>query len=433
MSVIEVSPYYKEALNKLEKKDSIVAVIGLGYVGLPLALTFSETNYKVVGIDINKEKIDSLINGKSYISYISNKRIINSNLNCTFTSDFKLIRNVDAIIICVPTPLSKHREPDLSYVLKTFEHTIPYIHRGQIISLESTTFPGTTDEIIRPILEKRNFKIGHDLFLIYSPERDDPGNKTFNIKNTPKILGGCSSLCKNLGYLLYKYIVDDIVLVSSTKTAEMTKLVENIQRAVNIGLVNELKVLADKMGIDLFEVIKAASTKPFGFTPFFPGPGLGGHCIPIDPFYLTWKVKQYDLQTRFIELAGEINSSMPKYVFDKTIFGLNEKCKSIKNSKIIVLGLSYKKNIEDQRESPSILILEMLIKNGAKVSYSDPFLPKYNDLQSITLTKEVLLDSDVTILLTDHDSFDYELIKNYSNMIIDTRGRYETSEKIIRA
>ena len=427
--------YYTKTLNRLNSKESKIALLGLGYVGLPLALEFSKNGYQVLGIDIDQDKINSLNKCKSYISYIPDKDINIAKKNCLFTSDFSKIQEADAIIICVPTPLSKYREPDLSYILISIDKMIPYLRKGQVISLESTTFPGTTEEIIKPILEKKDFKVGNDLFLIYSPERYDPGNKTYNTKNTPKILGGCTELCNKLGLSLYKNIINELIPVSSTQAAEMAKLIENIQRAVNIGLVNELKILTDKMNldIDIYEVIKAASTKPFGFAPYFPGPGLGGHCIPVDPFYLTWKVKQFNLQTKFIDLAGEINSYMPQFVLEKTSEVLNNQGKSIKNSKILLLGLTYKKNIEDIRESPALTIFELLISKGALVGFSDPFLPNYKNKKSISLTKENLLNFDLTILLTDHDIFNYGEIKNYSNLIIDTRGRYKTSKKIYRA
>ena len=428
------SSYFFSTLDSLNKKESTIAILGLGYVGLPLLISYAEENYKVIGIDIDTNKINSLIEGKSYISYLPNERITNISKNCIFTSDFKKILEANSIIVCVPTPLSKHREPDLSYVVYTIEKLLPYLKKGQVLSLESTTYPGTTEEIIKPMITEKGFTIGSDFFLIYSPERDDPGNKEFTIRKIPKILGGTTENCKDIGHALYKNVIDEIIQVSSTRAAEMTKLVENIQRAVNIGLVNELKVLADKMNIDLYEIIRAASTKPFGFSPYYPGPGLGGHCIPVDPYYLTWKVKQFDMHTRFIELAGEINSSMPNYVIEKISTVLNNKCKSIKNSKILILGLSYKKNIEDTRESPSLQIFDLLIKKGAIISYSDPFVPFIkNKIQSIKLTELNISSQDLTLILTDHDEFDYHLIKKHSKLIIDTRGRYETSEKIIRA
>lgn len=427
------SSYFFSTLDSLNKKESNIAIVGLGYVGLPLLISYAENNYKVIGIDIDRNKINSLLEGKSYISYVPDKRITDISKNCIFSYDFKEIMNANAIIICVPTPLSKHREPDLSYVIDTLDKVLPHLKKGQILSLESTTYPGTTEEIIKPMITEKGFTIGSDFFLIYSPERDDPGNKEFSTRNIPKVLGGTTENCKDIGYSLYKNIIDEVIQVSSTRSAEMTKLVENIQRAVNIGLVNELKVLADKMNIDLYEVIRAASTKPFGFSPYYPGPGLGGHCIPIDPYYLTWKVKQFDMHTRFIELAGEINSSMPNYVIEKISTVLNNECKSIKNSKILILGLSYKKNIEDTRESPSLQILDILLIKGAIISYCDPFIPCIkNRIQSIKLNELNISSQDLTLILTDHDEFDYHLIKEHSKLIIDTRGRYEVSEKIIR-
>jgi len=434
MDVNNESSYFQSTLKKIENKEAKVAIIGLGYVGLPLSLNFSENGYSVFALDIDDKKLNNLRNSKSYISYINNDRVRKSQNNTTYTDNFELIFDADVIIICVPTPLSKHREPDLTYVINTINNTLPYLKKGQLLSLESTTYPGTTDEIVKPMIEKKNFMIGNDFFIIYSPERDDPGNKNYNTKNIPKVLGGITENCKQLGLNLYGKVINEIVPVSSTKAAEMTKLIENIQRAVNIGLVNELKILADRMNLDLYEIIRAASTKPFGFSTYYPGPGLGGHCIPIDPFYLTWKVKQFDMHTKFIELAGEINSSMPFYVIDKISSALNNQSKSIKNSKIIILGVSYKKNVEDIRESPSLYILDILLSKEAKVSYSDPFVKCLkNGMESIELNELNLKSQDLTLILTDHDNFDYDLIRKFSKLIIDTRGRYKVSEKIIRA
>jgi len=435
------SLYFNSIKSKLLKKNFTVGIIGLGYVGLPLALTFCEKNIRVIGFDINNEYIKKLNNGKSYIHHINSKKIANqiSKKLLKGTCDFKLIQEVDVILICVPTPLNKYKEPDLSFVNSTMSNIKDYLKKGQIIILESTTYPGTTEEQIKPILEKEKFKVGEDLFLIYSPEREDPGNKEFKTEDIPKILGGYTEKCSILGEIIYKTIIKKVVTLSSTKAAEMTKLVENVQRAVNIGLMNELKLLSDSLDIDIYEIINAASTKPFGFTTFYPGPGLGGHCIPIDPFYLSWKAKEFDINLKFIELAGEINSSMPSYIIRKISDHFNEKCKSIKNSKILILGMAYKKNVDDLRESPSLKIGEILINMGANLSYCDPYikelpdLRKYNfKLKSIDLTAENLRKFDCTILATDHDIFDYELIKKNSIFIIDTRGKYEINKKILR-
>tara|TARA_Y100000589_G_scaffold107205_1_gene101757 strand:- start:39 stop:1364 length:1326 start_codon:yes stop_codon:yes gene_type:complete len=432
---------FEKIKRKIKCKEFKVSIIGLGYVGLPLALTFCENDIKVIGIDINEAYLNKLKKGESYIHHIPANRIHNQikNENLHPTKDFKNISDTDALIICVPTPLTNHREPDIKYILSTLKSIQKYLRKGQLIILESTTYPGTTEEVIQPILEKEGFSIGDDLFLAYSPEREDPGNKNFNSNNIPKILGGTTKNCSILGKMVYETIIKNIIVVSSTKVAEMTKLVENVHRAVNIGLVNELKTLTDSLKIDIYEVINAAATKPFGFTPFYPGPGLGGHCIPIDPFYLSWKAKEFDVNLKFIELAGEINSSMPKYILGKIFASLNERRKSLKDSKILILGLSYKKNVDDIRESPALQLIKLLLIANANVTYSDPFhkiLPesrKYDfKIKGINLTPKKLQQFDCVVLTTDHDVFDYEMIKKYSRLIIDTRGKFKLSKKIIR-
>ncbi len=357
------------------------------------------------------------------------------------TTDFSRIAEVDTVILCVPTPLNKYREPDLSFVINTLESTLPYLRAGQIVSLESTTYPGTTEEELLPRIEGTGHKVGDDIFLVYSPEREDPGNPNFTTNTIPKVLGGHTAACLKVGEALYGQAIDKVVTVSSTRAAEMTKLLENIHRAVNIGLVNEMKVVADRMGIDIHEVIDAAATKPFGFTPYYPGPGLGGHCIPIDPFYLTWKAREYGLHTRFIELSGEVNAKMPAYVIEKLTNALNREGKSVKDSKILVLGIAYKKNVDDMRESPSVEIMEMLQYRGANIEYSDPHVPKFPkmrkykfDLSSVALTPENLASYDAVVLATDHDKFDYELVKKHANLIIDARGKYRGHcEKVVKA
>lgn len=419
-------------LKKIKNREAIVGIVGMGYVGLPLMLRFIEENIKVVGFDIDQEKISKLNDGQSYIEHIAADAIAKAvSQGFRATADFSEAGKVDALILCVPTPLNKYREPDLSYVINTVDSLIPHIRAGQIMSLESTTYPGTSDEELMPRIEKRGFKIGTDYFLVYSPEREDPGNKNFNTRSIPKVCGGTTPACQEIGVALYSGVIDKVVPVSSTRTAEMTKLLENIHRAVNIGLANEMKVVADRMGIDIHEVIRAAATKPFGFVPYYPGPGLGGHCIPIDPFYLTWKAREFGLHTRFIELAGEINNSMPHYVVDKVADALNGKNKSLKDSKILVLGIAYKKNVDDMRESPSNEIMELLKHKGAVISYSDPHVPVYPhmrahqfDLKSVIITAENLKSFDAVILATDHDKFDYDLILKNSNLIIDSRGKY---------
>jgi UDP-N-acetyl-D-glucosamine dehydrogenase len=431
-----------QLMNRLNNKDATIAVIGLGYVGLPIALRFSEIGYKVTGIDIDDEKIKKLNDGRSYIKHIPHIKISSAKSSgLEATSDFSIISKTDAIILCLPTPLSKQREPDLSFLLNTMDSILPYIRSGQVISLESTTYPGTTDEEIKPRIESRGLSVGQDIFLVYSPEREDPGNATYMTANTPKVCGGVTSNCLSIGLELYKQITNEVIPVSSTRAAEMTKLLENIHRAVNIGLVNEIKILADKMDIDIYEIINAAATKPFGFVPYYPGPGIGGHCIPVDPFYLTWKAREYGVHTRFIELAGEINNAMPQWVAHKLIDALNHHGKPINKSKILILGIAYKKNIDDVRESPAIRLMEILVKKGAIIEYSDPYLPIFPkmrehhfNLQSQPLTEQSLAEFDAAVLTTAHDLFDYEFIKEHSKLIIDTRGIYRHPHpKVIKA
>lgn len=423
------------------KHEKTVGIIGLGYVGLPLAIRFSEVGYKVIGFDIDDKKVDMLNRGESYIKHIDQEKIsLMISQNSLATSDFKNISKVDAILICVPTPLGVHNEPDLSYVKSTLNLIKSHLVDNQVLILESTTYPGTTEEEIVPIIQEQGFKIGENFYVGYSPEREDPGNNNYTTKTIPKVVSGHTSNCLKLVQSIYDMIIDQTVPVSSTQVAEMTKILENIHRAVNIGLVNELKMVAHKMNIDINEVIKAASTKPFGFTPYYPGPGLGGHCIPIDPFYLTWKAKEIGMNTRFIELAGEINTEMPYYVILKVSESLNSIGKSIKNSRILVLGLAYKKNVDDLRESPSLELIDILFEKGAIVNYSDPYFEsipntrKYNiQLNSRSLNAETLKEMDLILLATDHDNFDYDLIMKHSKMIIDTRGRFQKSEKVIKA
>lgn len=431
-----------QLIKKLNDKTAIIGIVGLGYVGLPLMLRYIEVGYKVLGLDIDEDKVKKLNKGESYIEHIPSKAIANAVVKgFTATTNFKQVLEADALILCVPTPLNKYREPDLSFVLNTTEALVPYLRTGQIVSLESTTYPGTTDEELKPRIESRGFKVGQDVFLVFSPEREDPGNPNFVTRTIPKVCGGVTPMCQEVGLALYGQVIDKVVPVSSARAAEMTKLLENIHRAVNIGLVNEMKIVADRMGIDIHEVIRAASTKPFGFTPYYPGPGLGGHCIPIDPFYLTWKAREYGLNTRFIELAGEVNSAMPDYVVSKVVEGLNRHKKSLNGSQILVLGIAYKKNIDDMRESPSVHIMECLRKKGAVISYADhhvPVFPKMRehhfDLKSVTLTPETLKNYDCVIVATDHDDFDYDMIKKNAQLIIDSRGKYlEPARNIVKA
>jgi UDP-N-acetyl-D-glucosamine dehydrogenase len=425
--------YKKLLVDDIINKKCKIGVIGLGYVGLPLLLTFAESGFKTLGFDIDTQKCEMLNNGESYIGHIGMARVIEAKLKGLLeaTNDFSRVSEVGVIIICVPTPLNRHHEPDLSFVLNTLESILSFLRKGQLVSLESTTYPGTTEEELRPRIEKTGFVIGEDLFLVFSPEREDPGNKNYNTKSIPKVVGGTTENCLQVGKILYESIIDQVVTVSSTKAAELTKLLENIYRAVNIGLVNEMKIIADKMGIDIWEVIDAAATKPFGFTPFYPGPGWGGHCIPIDPFYLTWKAREYGFHTRFIELAGEINTNMPEWVLGKVINALNCKGKALKGAEILVLGIAYKKNVDDIRESPAVKLMELLREKGVNLHYSDPYFPTfpkmrehYFDLISEEISEELLSKMDCVIIATDHDMFDYELILTQSDLVIDTRGRF---------
>ncbi len=437
--------YTEQFISRIKSRDAVIGIVGLGYVGLPLAIRFCDENFKIIGFDLDNKKVDLINSGESYIKHIDNKAISSANdKGLEATVDFASISNVDAIIICVPTPLGVHNEPDLSYIYGTIKLLKPYLKHGQLLVLESTTYPGTTEEEIIPqIIEngskKSEFHIGDDLFVGYSPEREDPGNQKFNTQTIPKVVSGVTNNCLKCVTYLYDQIIDQTVSVSSPRVAEMTKVLENIHRAVNIGLVNELKIVAEKMGIDIYEVIDAAATKPFGFTPYYPGPGLGGHCIPIDPFYLTWKAKEYGMNTRFIELAGEINTSMPSYVVKRSTEALNDIGKSVKGSKILALGLSYKKNVDDLRESPSLEIIEQLSKKGAIIDFSDPFFDKIPEtrkysfeIKSAPIRKDLLLNYDLVILLTDHDEYDYAMIEENAKMIIDTRGKFSNENEKVR-
>ena len=429
-------------LGKISEKSAVVGVVGLGYVGLPLMLAFVEEGFQVLGLDVDKNKIENLESGRSYIAHFKDERIrqaADSGL-MKVSHDFAKASEADALIICVPTPLTAHREPDLSYVSGTLAGLLPHLRAGQLLSLESTTYPGTTEEVLRPPVEAKGFQIGRDFFMVYSPEREDPANPSFGTRNIPKVLGGVTCACTEVGLALYGQVISKMVPVSSTRAAELTKLLENIYRSVNIGLVNELKMVADRMGLDIYEIIHAAATKPFGFTPFYPGPGIGGHCIPIDPFYLTWKARAYGIHTRFIELAGEINQAMPQWVVDKLIYALNEKGLSLKGAKVMALGVAYKKNVDDMRESPSLTVMELLDRRGALVSYSDPHVPVFPklrrgsfDLTSTPLTPESLMAVDAVVMLTDHAAFDKELILKHAPIIIDTRGAFPEAPNVVKA
>jgi len=429
----------------IEDRTAKVGVIGLGYVGLPLAIHFGKSGFSVVGFDLDSVKIEKLLKGESYIKHVSIDPVTEmiEAGNFDVTSDFDRLKDVDCILMCVPTPLTDKMEPDLTYLVETTETIALHFRAGQLIVLESTTYPGTTEEMVLPRLEKEGMTVGSDFFLAYSPEREDPGNENFSASNTPKVVGGITPSCLEVAQALYSCITH-VVPVSSTKVAELTKLLENTFRSVNIALVNELKVLAHKMNIDLFEVIDAAATKPFGYTPFYPGPGLGGHCIPIDPFYLSWKAREYDFSTRFIHLAGEINVSMPYYVIEKTVEALNRNRKSMNGSRILVLGVAYKRDVDDDRESPGYAIMKMLLEKGAEVIYNDPWIPrlrptrKYDfQMESTPLTPETLAGTDAVIIVTDHSDYDFVDIVRHSHLVIDTRnatkGIEDAGKKIVMA
>ena len=434
-----------ELLEKIRNKEAKIGVIGLGYVGLPLVFEFCKAGFQVSGFDVDDKKVDLLRQGKSYIKHIDSSRVAEHSSRFRATSDFSKLPDMDCVIICVPTPLNKYREPDMSYVFNTTKTVTRYLSRGQLIILESTTYPGTTDEDMRAILEEKGLMAGEDFYLAFSPEREDPNNQDFSTGTIPKVVGGYTKACLELAKALYDSIVVKTVPVSSTRVAEAAKLLENIYRGVNIALVNELKILFDRMGIDIWEVIEAAKTKPFGFQAFYPGPWLGGHCIPIDPFYLTWKARAYDFPTRFIELAGEINTHMPYYVVEKAGWVLNKSGKSLQGAKILVLGMAYKKDIDDQRESPSLRISQLLRNMGVDVIYNDPHVPACRghrhypdlDMKSTELTEDVLKKSDLALLLTDHSAYDYAFIERHAHRIIDTRNAFEKngikSEKIVKA
>lgn len=431
----------QQVLQKITDRQAVVGILGLGYVGLPLMLRYAEVGFPVLGFDVDSKKIDAINAKKSYIHHIPTSVMAQLPDNAA-TLDFSRVKEADILVICVPTPLDKHRDPDLSYVVNTMESMAPHLRKGQLISLESTTYPGTTEEEIVSRVVARGFEVGKDIFVAYSPEREDPANENFNTKTIPKVCGGHTENCLQVAKAFYEQGIDQVVPVSSTRAAEMTKLLENIHRAVNIGLVNEMKIVADRMDIDIHEVISAAATKPFGFTAYYPGPGLGGHCIPIDPFYLTWKAKEYGLHTRFIELAGQINRNMPQFVIEKISLGLNQMGKAINGSRILILGMSYKKNVDDTRESPSLEITHMLNQLSAKVYYSDPYFPTFDtekfgihleSNKTVELTKENIASYDMVVLLTDHKDYNYPEIFEYASLIVDSRGKFPRHPKVIKA
>ena len=431
-------------LEVINARSARVGVVGLGYVGLPLAVEFAKAGYAVTGIDLALGKIDAINRGQSYIPDVPTHEVDEAVKagKLTATSDFSVVANLDTVNICVPTPLRKTKDPDMSYIVSAVEAIAAHLHPGLLVILESTTYPGTTIEVVQPILEETSgLKAGVDFFLAFSPERVDPGNEKFNTRNVPKVVGGLTPECSKLAQALYSAAIDTVIPVSSPTVAEMVKLLENTFRAVNIGMVNELALMCDRMGIDVWEVVDAAKTKPFGFMPFYPGPGLGGHCIPIDPFYLSWKAKQFGFDPRFIELAGHINSSMPHYVVEKVRDGLNTQRKAVNGSKILVAGISYKRDIDDMRESPALDVMHLLEKAGAEMSYADPYVPMLlghewpggTDLRSVTLDPKTMAAVDCVVIVTDHKVFDYDEIVRASKLVIDTRNATKIrAEHVVR-
>ncbi len=426
---------------KIKNRRAHIGIIGMGYVGLPLVKLFLGKGFEVLGFDIDEKKVKMLNQGKSYIKHVTADELKGFIKDKKFqaTADFQSLSGIDVVIICVPTPLDSHKNPDLSFVLQTTETISQYLKKGQLVILESTTYPGTTEEKVLPILETGGLKAGEDFFLAYSPERENPGDKVFTTDRIPKIVGGVTLKCKRLAKALYDQVVSNTVPVSSPKVAEATKILENVFRSVNIAMVNEMKMIFDRMGINIWEVIQAASTKPFGYMPFYPGPGLGGHCIPVDPFYLTWKAKEVDYPTKFIELAGEINTFMPYYVVSRTIEALNRNGKSVKGAKILVLGLAYKEDVDDQRESPALKIISLFKEYGARVSYNDPYVPSasgYRDypglaLKSTALTARRLKESDAVVIVTAHSAYDFDWITRNAALVIDTRNAVKKRRKNI--
>jgi UDP-N-acetyl-D-glucosamine dehydrogenase len=423
---------------KIRRRTAHAGIVGLGYVGLPLAVEFAKAGFSVTGIDLSKLKIDRLNQGVSYVGDVPTPEIaaLVKAGKLRATNDFAVVRELDSVNICVPTPLRKTKDPDMSYVVAACEEVAKHVHPGMLIILESTTYPGTTDELVKPLLEKSGLKVGKDLFLCFSPERVDPGNRQFQTRNIPKVVGGVTAACTEKGKLFYAQALETVVGVSSTQVAEMVKLLENTFRMINIGLANEMALMCNRMGIDVWEVIEAAATKPFGFMPFYPGPGLGGHCIPIDPFYLAWKSKQAGIEARFIELAGHVNGYMPQFVVEKVQNALNDCGKPVKGSRIHILGVSYKKDIDDFRESPALDVMVLLKQRGAILSYTDPYIPAIAldgiDLQSAP--DDALINADCAVIITNHSLFDYSSIVSKASLVVDTRNACKgiVSDKLVR-
>ena len=436
-----------DLIAKIQAHEARVGIVGLGYVGLPLVLRFGEEHFPVLGFDVDPVKVRKLQAGESYIRHIPAERlrVLIKEKQFEPTTDFQRLAEADCIIICVPTPLTPKKDPDLQYIENTTHAISRTLRKGQLVCLESTTYPGTTEEILLQRFRATGLEAGSDYFLIFSPEREDPGNPKYSTRTIPKVVGGITPDCLEVGTTLYGQVIDRVVPVSSTRAAELVKLLENIYRCVNIALVNELKLLGDRMNIDVWEVIDAASTKPFGFTPFYPGPGLGGHCIPIDPFYLSWKAKEYDFSTRFIQLAGEVNASIPHYVVERIGKALNDRSRSIRGSKILILGVAYKKDVDDVRESPALEIMEILQAKGALLSYSDPYIPRlhkmraydFSHMSSLPLNEDVLKSQDLVLITTDHSSIDYQWVVDHASTIVDTRNATRRvtrgREKVVKA
>ena len=428
-------------LERIERREAKIAVIGLGYVGLPLAVEQAKAGFSVIGIDRNAERVAMVNQGENYIPdvLIDDLSAVVSEGRLTAVQDFSVIGGVDILMICVPTPLDRNKQPDTSYIERVVELSLPHLHPGQLVVLESTTYPGTTEEVILPRIESRGMKVGQDIYLAFSPERVDPGNPRYKTKNTPKVVGGVSPTCTKIAKALYEQVIEaEVFAASSPRVAEMTKLLENVFRIVNISLVNELALLCEKMGIDIWEVIEAAKTKPFGFMPFYPGPGLGGHCIPLDPFYLSWKAKEYDFTTRFIELAGQVSDAMPYHVVHRVLELLNERGKPLKGANILLVGLAYKRDVDDLRQSPAVKIARLLEKQGATLSYHDPYIPQIDQedliLTSRPLTAELLAAQDIVLISTDHSNIDYRTVVDHASLVFDTRNATQgiVSPKVVR-
>ena len=417
-------------IEKFRSRTAKIGLIGLGYAGLPLGFTFAEGGFETIGFDIDTAKVEKLARGENYITHLSVERLRSLLKNGCFraTTDFSELASCDAAIICVPTPLGEGRTPDLSAVINTARTIAEYLHRGELVVLESTTYPGTTDELVLSLLVESGLRVGEDFFLAFSPEREDPANQGFTTRTIPKVVGGLTPACLEVALAAYGQVIEKTVPVSSARVAESTKLLENIYRCVNVAMINELKLLFERMGIDVWEVIRAASTKPFGFTPFYPGPGLGGHCIPVDPFYLSWKAREYDFPARFIELAGEINSTMPNHVVQRVSEGLNLKGKPLRDSRILVVGVAYKRDVEDVRESPALSIIRLLEQRLAWVAYHDPFVPLLKSrhlartMESVALTSEQVRDCDAAVIVTDHSGLDYRMLLDNAPLVVDTRN-----------